>query len=118
MPSVNVRSEAVGCEQAAKRTEIAQRTPRKDALSFEVRSEASPSPSGRGWREAPGEGGNAENLSFCLPSSGPSGHLLPEGEGLDCNSAAILDRPTGCTMRVLIRWALSECQGAFSDPAP
>src|SRR5262245_27125808 len=35
---------------------------------------ACPSPSGRGRREAAGEGENA-------PSSGPSGHLLPEGEG-------------------------------------
>jgi len=36
-----------------------------------------PSPSGRGCREAAGEGfGRPEN-----PSSGPSGHLLPGGEG-------------------------------------
>ena len=43
-------------------------------------SRASPSPAGRGWREAPGEGSNAETVC-CAPSSGASRHLLPEGEG-------------------------------------
>ncbi len=37
-----------------------------------------PSPSGRGCREATGEGANSRKY---IPSSGPSGHLLPEGEG-------------------------------------
>jgi hypothetical protein len=36
-----------------------------------------PSPTGRGWREAPGEG----FLLLEHPSSGPSDHLLPVGEG-------------------------------------
>src|SRR5262245_7168550 len=44
-----------------------------------------PSPLGRGCREAAGEGENG-------PSSGPSGHLLPEGEGLARQLAALLEQ--------------------------
>ena len=46
----------------------------------------------------PGEGGakrrvraEREKLSSCLPSSGPSGHLLPKGEGLVCQLSVNLD---------------------------
>jgi hypothetical protein len=42
----------------------------------------SPSRFGRGWREAPGEGGPDVTLSLRPPSSSASRHLLPEGEGL------------------------------------
>src|SRR2546422_9710136 len=56
---------------------------------------ASPSPSGRGWREAPGEGSNAETLGIPalirpfldarpIGLALRAGHLLPKGEGLAC----------------------------------
>src|SRR5213080_4201647 len=56
--------------------------------------EVCPSPFGRGWRGAPGEG-----FVACWPSSGPSGHLLPKGEGharffANLNNLGI-DRPYG-----------------------
>jgi len=49
-----------------------------------------PSPSGRGCREAAGEGfrGRAN------PSPGPSGHLLPEGEGHFLRKADIYRSPS------------------------
>src|SRR2546422_5103186 len=63
----------------------------------------SPSPCGRGWREAPGEGSNAETLGIpalirpfldARPTGLAlrAGHLLPEGEGLAPSVFAILDR--------------------------
>src|SRR5205814_1435738 len=41
----------------------------------------SPSPFGRGWRGAPGEGENAEMSRHARPHPGPPGVLLPKGEG-------------------------------------
>ena len=52
------------------------------ALRLHTCLRSSPSPSGRGWREAPGEGGKCPRTNVLLPSSGASRHLLPEGEGL------------------------------------
>jgi protein ImuB len=59
-------------------------THRPDAFSLRKFGSSSPSPSGRGWREAPGEG------SGHAPSSGPSGHLLPKGEGLALKRSLLL----------------------------
>ena len=49
-----------------------------------------PSPTGRGWLEGPGEGHEWITVAGLLPSSGPSGHLLPKGEGIACPAPANL----------------------------
>ena len=50
----------------------------------------SPSPFGGRWRAAPDEG--AFDASDNAPSSAPSGHLLPEGEGKAGRDEALLER--------------------------
>src|SRR5882757_9603830 len=46
---------------------------------------ANPSPNGRGWCEAPGEGYHNSNFSILNPSPVPSAHPLPLGEGFARN---------------------------------
>ncbi|MBI5330900.1 MAG: hypothetical protein HZB71_09835 [Betaproteobacteria bacterium] len=65
-----------------------------------------PSPSGGG---AGGEGATFAKHAAVAPSSGPSGHLPPEGEGLIRpyrNGRDLTDKPRG--VRVIDAWGLSE----------
>jgi len=67
-----------------------------------------PSPSGRGCREAAGEAKDR-------PSSGPSGHLLPQGEGLAQSfrriwTGLIIDRPDRITPWVSLLFSNPECR--------
>ncbi len=66
-----------------------------------------PSPSGRGWREAPGEG--TELRAESEPSPAPPGHPLPEGEG---NKAAALRAALSEELRDFI---LDRLRGYYAD---
>jgi hypothetical protein len=62
---------------------------------------AAPSPGGRGWREAPGEG---------RPSSAAARHLLPAGEGTDVDEA--------CSSINVISPVMPRRKGTSQNPVP